>query len=267
MVDVIRECQKIAQELRSQVSRLRVTQVAASVIRDKARGVVDGYFRTDRPLFITEFGDASLFGGIDDLMQQLLRLAQGRSSRTRYVEVLTALDREWRDVEVRLIARARPLIGEPLRRPEQEAIAKTLEKVCPPSALCYRQALTDLDAGTRTSWRGTASELREALREALDTLAPDDAVAASPGFKLEANLTSPTMKQKARFILKSRRWSESKRKQMEDAVDIVDEKVGNFVRSVYGGSSSSVHTAPTKRDVQSVLRFVETCFVELLELE
>ena len=56
------------------------------------------------------------------------------------------------------------------------------------------------------------------------------------------------------------------RYQARDAADVVEEKVGSFVRSVYSKSSSSVHTEPTKREVQSILRFVETCFAELLEL-
>ncbi|MBI2177520.1 MAG: hypothetical protein HYU38_04130 [Candidatus Tectomicrobia bacterium] len=139
--------------------------------------------------------------------------------------------------------------------------------VCPPAAVCYRQALADLAGPERLSWRGTASELRESLRELLDKLAPDDVVVKNPGFKYEDGLRAPTMKQKVRFILKSRRWSEGQRKQLEDAADVVEEKVGSFVRSVYSGSSSSVHIEGNKKEVQSILRFVETAFGELLELE
>jgi hypothetical protein len=199
-------------------------------------------------------------------MQELLRLAQGRSRKVRYLEVLTSLNQAWRELEIAALPLASPLIGIPELKESQEAIARTLEQTCTPAAHCYRQALEDLRSEKRISWRGTASELREALRELLDKLAPDEDVKQAPGFKHEDGLKTPTMKQKVRFILKSRRWSESERKQVEDIADVVDEKVGAFVRSVYSSSSANVHTEPAKKDVQSILRFVETCFAELLEL-
>ena len=45
---------------------------------------------------------------------------------------------------------------------------------------------------TRISYRGTAAELREVLRELLDHLAPDADVLKS-GIRLEAGQTTPTM--------------------------------------------------------------------------
>ncbi len=120
---------------------------------------------------------------------------------------------------------------------------------------------------TRCSWRGTVSELREALRELLDKIAPDDDVSKAPGFKLEEGAKGPTMKQKARFVLRSRRWSDSDRKPFEEATQTVDDNVGAFVRTAYTRSSVSVHSEPDRKDAVSVLRFVELAFLELLELE
>jgi hypothetical protein len=62
-----------------------------------------------------------------------------------------------------------------------------------------------MDRDTAATFRGTASELREALRETLDHLAPDEDVMKAPGFKLERDRKAPTQKQKVRFILRSRR--------------------------------------------------------------
>ena len=62
----------------------------------------------------------------------------------------------------------------------------------------------DLRSPNRMSYRGPATDLRECLREVLDHLAPDDAVTSGSGFVLEKDRTSPTMKQKVRFILRSR---------------------------------------------------------------
>lgn len=50
-------------------------------------------------------------------------------------------------------------------------------------ARSYRQAALDLDGEERISWRGTVADLREALREVLDFLAPDAQVMGQPGFR------------------------------------------------------------------------------------
>jgi hypothetical protein len=267
MIDVIRECRRIVHDLRGRIARLRSAHVNRGELLDAARSVVDGYFRTDRPLLLKEFRREDLLTAVDGHMHGLLRLAQGRSRKGRYLDVLGAIDRAWRDVELTALPLARPLTGEPRIGERQETLARTLDKVCPAAAACYRQGLTDLGESSRGSWRGTATELRETLRELLDTLAPDEVVMKAPGFKPEDGAKAPTMKQKTRFILKSRQWSESARKQVEEATDVVEAKVGGFVRSVYSGSSASVHTSGDKKEVLSVLRFVETALAELLELE
>lgn len=267
MMDVIRNCHKMALDLRQKIARLHTTHVNRDDIREHIREVVEGYFRTDRPLFVEEFKSEAIFSGIDTIMQDLLSISQVRTRKSRYIEVLSNLEHEWRDVEAKALPLARKLIGHSPLKATQEAIARTLEGVCPAAATCYRQGLADLSDTYRASWRGTACEFRESLRELLDKLAPDETVARAPGFKVDDGQKVPTMKQKVRFILKSRRWSESQRKPLEDAADVIEEKVGGFVRSVYSGSSSSVHTPSGRADVQSILRFVNTAFQELLELE
>jgi Arc/MetJ-type ribon-helix-helix transcriptional regulator len=267
MIDAIRECQRIVRDLRAKIARSRGDQITSGTLLNDTRGVVDGYFRTDRPLFVQDLRREDLFSSMDDLMQDLLRLSQARTRKRRYLDTLASIEREWRSIELAAIPLAPKLVGPPKMTSRQETLSLTLEKICPAAAICYRQALGDLVDMSRLSWRGTATELREALREVLDTLAPDDAVKRSPGFKLEDGAKAPTMKQKTRFILRSRSWSEAARKQVEDAADVVEEKVGGFVRSVYGGSSASVHSSRDKKEALSVLRFVETCLSELLEVE
>lgn len=267
MIDVIRECRRLAKELRSTISRLKARHINRETVLEEARGLVDGYFRTDRPLLVEEFPNESLFQEVDALMQDLLRLTQARTLKSRYLQNLGSLEKAWGRVELHCLPLARKMVGNPRIRDTQYAMLRTLEGVCPTSAVCYQQALWDLADSGRKSWRGTATELREALRELLDKLAPDEAITQSPGFKLEDGAKAPTMRQKTRFILKSRKWSESVRKPVEDATGVVEEKVGNFVRSVYTKSSSSVHVERSKQEVLSVLRFVETAFAELLELE
>ena len=80
--------------------------------------------------------------------------------------------------------------------PTDELIVTSLNDICPSASLAYQQALIDFNRGDRMSWRGPATDLRESLREALDVLAPDSQILASPGFKLEGDAKRPTMKQK-----------------------------------------------------------------------
>jgi hypothetical protein len=199
-------------------------------------------------------------------MQALLVLAQGpRARKTSYLSTLKELKRDWDSVEVQAAAASPVAPGGPRTTEMQDRILGTLEAICPPAAASYAQALADL-ASERRSWRGTAAELREALRELPDKLAPDAEVTKSQAFKLEPDAKGPTMKQKTRLILKAREQSSDARKPVEDAVSVIEEQVGAFVRSVYNRASGSVHVQRTKQEVVSIQRFVETALVELLQL-
>jgi hypothetical protein len=57
-------------------------------------------------------------------------------------------------------------------------IIETLESEVPKAALCYRQAIRDLEDSERISFRGVGNELRAAVWEVLETKAPDK---SSPG--------------------------------------------------------------------------------------
>lgn len=209
--------------------------------------------------------DDQAFAELDEHMQALLVLAQGRARKTSYLSKLKELKRAWDALEVGVAAASPAPPRGPKASETQARILDTLERVCPPAAASYAQALTDI-ASDRRSWRGTAAEFREALRELLDKLAPDDDVMKVPGFKLEPDAKGPTMKQKTRFILKAREQSSDVRKAVEESVNVIEEQVGAFVRSVYNRASGSVHVQRTKQEVVSIQRFVETALVELLQL-
>lgn len=268
MIEIIRGCQRIVQELRASLTTVRTKHVNREDIKEKVRGVVDGYFRTDRPILLHRLRNEELFVDIDRLMQELLRFSQHRTLTTRYKNTLKKLQQEWDHLEISSI----PLFGDltggeiPQLTPAEIQIIETLERLCPSAAACYKQAFGDLNDESRISWRGTAAELREALREVLDTLASDAEVQKSPGFKLEKDARGPTMKQKVAFVLKSRRQSETARKTVEHAADVVEEKVGGFVRSVYNRSSVSVHAGRARDEVLSIKRFVDTVLIDLLEI-
>ncbi|HKZ03699.1 MAG TPA: hypothetical protein VJ180_15760, partial [Pyrinomonadaceae bacterium] len=87
---------------------------------------------------------------------------------------------------------------------EDDEIIRKLDVLVPSAALSYKQAILDLKDDNRVSFRGPALELREALREILDHLAPDSEVTTAHGYAQEKDRTGPPMKQKVRFIMKKK---------------------------------------------------------------
>lgn len=153
----------------------------------------------------------------------------------------------------------------PLDNTESNILQK-LEAMLPSAAASYHQAILDIRDESRQSMRGTAVELREALREVLDYLAPDEAVAKTPGFKLEADQTKPTMRQKARFVLRLRGYPAVAAKTPEDASSVVEELVASLVRSVYQAGSFTTHVASARSRVKQLKMYVDTILAERLDV-
>lgn len=130
----------------------------------------------------------------------------------------------------------------------------------------YRQGILDLQSHGRLSYRGTASEFREALRETLDHLAPDAEVVKQPGFKLEDKQAKPTMKQKVRFVLVSRDRNKTQREAAEKSVDLIESLAGEVTRAVYNRASLATHGETARKEVQQVKRYVDTVLFDLLEI-
>jgi hypothetical protein len=253
------------------IARVTAVKVNTASARSAAKGLIQNYFRVTRPDMLSIGIDASALAEMDAAMQALLQLANGRNAKASYVRTLRAirreaegleLAREYQLGEVRQAATATEVVI-----PEVEArILGTLRELVPTAALSYEQALRDLHSSDRVSYRGTANELREALRETVDRLAPDDDVIASPGFKLERDRSKPTQKQKVRHILRSRGLSDTARKAPEDSVELVDALTSSVARSSYERSSISAHVASTEREVRQLKMYVDSVLAELLQI-
>ena len=144
-------------------------------------------------------------------------------------------------------------------------IHSTLGDLVVSAASSYVQALKDLEDTTRVSFRGTANELRSALWDVLDRLAPDQSVLAA-GFKLEKGHNKPTQKQKVRFILRSRGVAKTATKAPESSVGLVDELVASLARASYDRSSISSHVATERSEVLQIKMYVDSVLAELLEI-
>jgi hypothetical protein len=263
MLANVRTLMQCVHRLDKDVRPLKGKQVFKAAIRQSAKDIVDGYFREHRePLVVCGLGNVS---DVDAGMHRLLETAQRHSTAATYRSALKELDRQLHQAERQAL-----LVGSGSHidhhEPVDQLILATLSGLLPSAARSYEQALADLKATNRLSWRGPATDLREALRETLDHLAPDDEVTKAPGFKPEKDSTGPTMKQKVRHILRKRGVGKSAMQSPEAATQAVDEIVGTFVRGVYTRSSISTHTPTDRMEILRIRDWVRVALCELLEV-
>lgn len=256
LVDIERE--------RKALNHVAGTQLHSSTSRSSLRAIVERYFNDVRPLLTDNTQPGLHIESVDRIMQELLTLCHKRGTVRKYKELLKQAKTYLISLDSRLVSASHG--NGRVRTDIDTQIITTLRTLLPSASLSYEQALTDLGSEQRLSWRGPATDLREALREALDHLAPDEEVLAIPGYRQEPNSHGPTMKQKVRFILRSRGLSKAITATTEDAATSIDEALGSFVRSVYTRSSISTHTPTEKSEVQRILDLVRVVFCELLEI-
>ncbi len=265
----ISELRNRLNRLRSLLSRSRARQVQATSIIEGARELVRYYFDVTRPEFRRAGLDNESLSGLDALAQELLVLTQRAALRASYEQGIKAINLELNGVEVAIVT-AHSLPRDQERSDgldgKERRIAATLSALVPTAGVAYQQACIDLRDSTRLSYRGVAGEIREALREVLDHLAPDADVKSQEGYKAESGQTLPTMKQKVRYILKSRGKNKTVSAAPEDAVQVVEERVGALARSIYSRSSLSAHVGTTKQEVQYIKAYADVVLSELLEI-
>jgi hypothetical protein len=147
---------------------------------------------------------------------------------------------------------------------EDEQVISKLEALVPSAAQSYKQAILDLKDDSRVSFRGPALELREALREILDHLAPDSEVMATPGYVQEKGTPGPTRKQKVRFILKNK-GRQSSSDAPEQALTTFEESIAALTGAVYNRSSKATHVAGEREAVIQLRRYVVAIFHDIIE--
>ena len=257
-------------DLRKNLRESPARVVNQKAIREQTREIVKYYFSTFRPSLVEQRCDEEeLLESLDLEMQQLLTHCNARTLRKKYFGSLKNVKKELNQLEAVCLTANLPTsdIGTEVIERQDRDIIRTLKSVCPSAADSFQQGISDLLNEERLSWRGTVAEFRESLRQTVDELAPDDDVEAQQGFKLEKDCKGPTMKQKVVFIFKNRRASSNEINMVKSNVDIIDEKAGAFVRSVYGRSSSLTHGASSREECVSLKRYVALILSELLQVQ
>jgi predicted pPIWI-associating nuclease len=250
------------------VTRRKSVNVNDQGTKARATALATQYFSNLRPGIVQRLGETAT-APIDAEWQDLIRLAQGNNSRRSYSVKLRSLRALLAERNVAFLASAplaTPRVDPLAPSLEEQRIIATLDGIVPSASASYKQGLLDLRGPDRHSYRGTAVEFREALRETLDHLAPDEAVMNQDGFKLENAQTRPTMKQKVRFVLKSRGLGRSRRESTEQSLALVEELFGDVTRAVYNRASVATHVLETKDEVGRIKRFVDTVLFDLLEI-
>jgi len=202
----------------------------------------------------------------DELWQQLIRLTQGNNARSTYLKTIGALRKQLSEFQISALAKPLALATRLSATREEGLILKTLESLVPSAAASYRQGLSDLTDRERLSYRGTAAEFREALRETLDHLAPDADVEGQSWYKQEDGQKTPTMKQKTRYILTSRERNKTQRESAEKSTNLVEELSGEVMRAIYNRAALATHVHQSRSEVQRIKRYVDTVFFDLLEI-
>lgn len=255
------------EQSRKDLNSVNSPQLNSQKRRNDLRDLVEFYFNTIRPSLIEASEQDPDVNDVDELMQELLVLCHKRGSVKRYQTLLSKARKGLITLDARIVAAPRETNSSIESNGLDALILTTLDQIVPSAALSYRQALADLGAESRFSWRGPATDLREALRETLDYLAPDADVTAMTGYKQVPDTNGPTMKQKVRFILKNRGISKALGAPAETATEAIESAVGSFVRSVYTRSSVSTHTPTDKNEVLRIRDFVRVVLCELLEIQ
>jgi Predicted pPIWI-associating nuclease len=261
----------LLQDFQTALSRSLTATVGSATLREAAKRIVQQYFRVARPYLAELQINAEFLALLDFEVQSLLVLSNKRSRKQSYSQVLRRIRSLLQKIEFEREVRLGQLLLLPVDLPlaltsVEKRIVETLAQLVPSAALSYEQAIRDLDSKERISFRGTANELREALREVLDHLAPDDKVTNAPGFKLESGRTKPTQKQKVKYILKSRGLSRTAINAPQDSVSIIEELTASLARSTYERSSLSTHVTTARQEVEQVKMYIDIVLVELLEI-
>lgn len=243
--------------------RVKPTHPLAETVRE----FIKAYFRTYQ-IPLRQVGIPT--NGLDEKMQALLRKTNSYTTKRTYKESITEIRNEIQEIQVFFESiqgeRAQSLAYHTQTSQQDQIILETLKKAIPSAAQSYTQVLLDLQT-KRVSYRGTAAELRETLREVLNYLAPDKDVAGAPGFVLEVGAKKPTMKQKVRFILKSRDLPTTAIEVPENAAAIVDDSVGSLTRSLYGRGSTTTHLGGQGRpEILQMKMYLDSVLCELLAI-
>jgi hypothetical protein len=249
------------------LNKVSSVHVNSQTLRAETRAVSQLYFRglrhTLQQLSLTELAEQ-----LSIPFEALITLSEGRNNTSSYKKHATAIRRLIPKVTSQIEIQGGGSQSSVSSSENDQKILSTLIGLVPSAALSYEQALKDMGDAGRVSFRGPAHELREALREVLDRFASHEDMEKA-GVKKEKNNRGDdiyTMKQKVRFIFKSRERNTTESAVPENAVNMVEEVIASMTRSTYDRGSLSAHQDRGNKACEQLKRYVDVVLHDLLEL-
>ena len=262
---------QLLNELSRSIKKNTAMRVNSASTKRAVVDVASSYFREYRDDIIGLLGDSDALHDYDDDWQHLIRLAQGNNHKKSYERIIKRIIKITKEANIKshsTIKQAPAIEAQKISYSDAENILiKTLEELIPSAASSYQQGIADLNKNIeRLSYRGTAAEFREAFREILDHLAPDNDVKKELWFKPETERSKPTMKQKVRYILTSRKKNKTQREAADKTVELIETLSGDIARAVYDRASLSTHIQTSKNEVYQMKLYLDALLFDLLEI-
>ena len=247
----------------SALNSVRAINLNSYGLRQEAADLAQRYLSSIRP-HLAEARLQDETETLDGAFATILQLSEGHNLVSSYKKQTKRIRKVSSSVTAKLALHAGETKKPEGQTEEERKLIKTLHDLVPSAALSYAQAISDLQDDKRHSFRGPALELREALREALDALAPDKDVQKAPWYKPEDGRSHPTTKQKVRFILSARGVSKSGLQTPQDTAITIDELIGELTRSVQNLSSIAIHVATERANVRRIKRYIDAVLHDIL---
>lgn len=117
------------------------------------------------------------------------------------------------------------------------------------------------------NYSGAVSECRDVITHVLHMLAPDADVTTELGFRFEAGQSTPTRRQRARYVARARDLSSEQGKTVGSEVELLEARSNQVALLVGGGyavASALTHTTATRELAYQALRLADSVLLQLL---
>ena len=256
------EFEQQLEALEKALGRLKTIRVNTAEEISRIRAVISTWFETLRPVLASQGVEFAQLKAVDEPLSQCMELTLTRSPRNRYRSHIHQAARVFkRQIILHLSTRT----ANPPLDASTQMIVEKLSQLSPHLAVSYRQVHRDLTDNTRLSYRGTANELREILRETLEHLAPDDKVMAREWYRPVGDRRAPTHQQRARYILEKRGGGSSEQEVVNRALSVVEDGIAKLVRDLYSRAADAAHTPKDASEIERLLHHFHALVHDLCE--
>jgi len=237
------------------------------------RAVVGAWFSEYQTSFVQIVGEDQQIRSMDEMMQDLLKLASGDSARKTVIRAVSSARQHFKRNLLVPVSRAH-WSQAPERSPagRDDLVAQRLRQLDGKMADGYEQALLDIEDGDRLSYRGPANELREVLTFVLHTLAPNSRVEGAEWYKEAKEAIkqgsrkekTPTRAERTRFILRSRTDKSVVTEAAESYMTMVEDRLGHVVGKTFERGNAATHAGAEQAELVTLLPYVNALLRELL---